>query len=869
MNIVFKKILGDPQAKTIKRLKKRVIQINDLEAKYKKLSDKDLQAQTDVLKKRLKKESLDAILPDAFAVVREAAFRTLGMRHFDVQLIGGMVLHEGNVAEMKTGEGKTLVATAPVYLNGLTEKGVHVVTVNDYLAQRDAGWMAQVYHFLGLSTAVIIADESYMYDPKYVNKEHEDKRFKHLKPVSRQEAYAADITYGTNNEYGFDYLRDNMVSEKDQLRQRDLNFAIVDEVDSILIDEARTPLIISAPSVTSGNAYAQFSKVVRQLSKTKHYEVDEKHKTVILTDAGVEKVEKILGVKNLYGSENIRTIYHLQQALRAQALFSRDKDYVVAKDGEVVIVDEFTGRLLPGRRYNEGLHQAIEAKEGVEVQQESMTLATISFQNYFRLYDKLAGMTGTALTEAEEFHQVYKLDVVEIPPNRVIARKDKTDRIYRTEKAKFKAIVNEVKRLHTKGQPVLIGTASIEKNETLGHLLSKAKVPHQVLNAKNNEREAAIVAKAGEKGSVTLATNIAGRGTDIVLGDGIKELGGLFVLGSERHESRRIDNQLRGRAGRQGDPGTTQFFVSTEDDLMRIFGGDRISNIMSRLNVDDNTPIENRMISKSLEGAQKKVEGFNFDQRKRVVQYDDVMNRHRKAVYAMRREILNADDISKRIKILIDEEMHALVTSPLATTDNFDDALKHVVPLDDATLDRLFDTDASKFEKVLKTEAKEMYNSREAAFTPEIMRKVEREIYLKILDNLWMQHLENMEHLREGIHWMSVGQQDPLVEYRRRGQLLFEDMQNSLRHEVVRSVYYAEPITQEQLDRATETELTMAARGSVSNATEITQSEVEFGANDFADKATQNQEQKKQNAKRKKARKSERQRKTTAKRRKK
>ncbi len=868
MNIVFTKILGDPQARTVKRLRKRVKAVNALSDKYKKMTDKQLREQTDVLKKRLKKESLDTIMPDAFAVVREAAFRSIGLRHFDVQLIGGLVLHEGNVSEMKTGEGKTLVATAPVYLNALTEKGVHVVTVNDYLAQRDTGWMGQVYDFLGLSTAVIVADLSFIYDSKYNNEQHEDPRFKHLKPCTRQEAYAADVTYGTNNEFGFDYLRDNMVREEDQLRQRDLHYAIVDEVDSILVDEARTPLIISAPSVTSGSAYAQFSKVTRQLTKDKHYETDEKRKTVTLNDAGVEKVQRILGIKNLYGSENIRTIYHLQQALRAQALFTRDKDYVVTQDGEVVIVDEFTGRLLPGRRYNEGLHQAIEAKEGVEVQQESMTLATITFQNYFRLYEKLSGMTGTAQTEAEEFHQIYKLDVVEVPANRKLARKDLTDRIYGTEKAKFKAIAQEVKRLHTKGQPVLIGTVSIEKNEALGNLLKKSGIEHQVLNAKNNEREAKIVEQAGEKGAVTLATNIAGRGTDIVLGDGVKDLGGLFVLGSERHESRRIDNQLRGRAGRQGDPGVTQFFVSTEDDLMRIFGGDRIKKIMERLSVDDETPIENRMISKSLEGAQKKVEGFHFDQRKSVVKYDDVINRHRKAVYAMRREILRSSDISKRIKILVDEEAHALATSTLVSSDQFEDALKEVFPLDEATLDRLFDSDATKFEKVLKTEAAELYSTRELAFTAEIMRKVERDIYLQVLDNLWMQHLENMDHLREGIHWMSVGQQDPLVEYRRQGQLLFDDMQMSLRHDTLRSLFHAQPISQEDLDRATETELTRAARGSVDNASQIIQAENEFVEGDFADKQVVKQEGKKQSVARKKARKNERKRKTAAKRRK-
>jgi preprotein translocase subunit SecA len=869
MNIVFKKILGDPQAKTVKRLRKRVKVVNAPADKYQKMSDKELRGQTDVLKQRLKKQSLDDIMPDAFAVVREAATRALGQRHFDVQLIGGMVLHEGNVAEMKTGEGKTLVATLAVYLNALTEKGVHVVTVNDYLAQRDAGWMGQVYGFLGMKTGVIIADHSYVYDEDFTNTEHEDERFRHLEPCSRQDAYNADITYGTNNEYGFDYLRDNMVREEDQLRQRDLHYAIVDEVDSILIDEARTPLIISAPSVTSGTAYAQFAKVVRQLTKDKHFETDEKRKTVILTDAGVEKIEKILSIDNLYGSENIRTIYHLQQALRAHALFHRDKDYVVTGDGEVVIVDEFTGRLLAGRRYNEGLHQAIEAKEGVEVQQESMTLATISFQNYFRLYEKLAGMTGTAMTEAEEFHQIYKLDVVDVPSNRPLVRTDRSDRIYRTEKAKFKAIAREVKTLHTKGQPVLLGTVSIEKNEALGSLLTKEGVPHQVLNAKNNEREAKIVAQAGEKGAVTLATNIAGRGTDIVLGEGIKELGGLFVLGSERHESRRIDNQLRGRSGRQGDPGMTQFFVSTEDDLMRIFGGDKIANVMARLSVDDDTPIENRLISRSLEGAQKKVEGYHFDQRKSVVQYDDVMNRHRKAIYAMRREILRSGDISKRIRILLEDETHGLAISPLVTTDQFEDIVREVFPFDEVTLDRLFDSDAAKFEKVLKAEAAELYAARETAFTKDVMRKVERDIYLQVLDNLWMQHLENMDHLREGIHWMSVGQQDPLVEYRRRGQLLFDGMQATLRHDVLLHLFHAQPISQEELERATETDLTLAARSSVDNASQITTAETEFEEADFDDKKATQAVKKKQTSVRKKARKIERKRKTAAKRRKK
>lgn len=861
MKKVLKRVLGDPQVRTLKRLKKRVHEINALTDTYKKMSDAQLRAQTDKYKKRLAKESLDKLLPEAFAAVREAAGRTLGQRHFDVQLIGGMALHEGSIAEMKTGEGKTLVATLPLYLNALTGKGAHLVTVNDYLARIGAGWMGPVYDFLGMSVGVIIPDQSYIYDPNFTDKEHDDERFRHLKPCTRQEAYAADITYGTNNEYGFDYLRDNMVREVEQLRQRDLHFAIVDEADSILIDEARTPLIISAPSVTSGSSYAQFAKVVRQLKRDEDYEVDEKHKQLALTDEGIDRVEKILGVKNLYGTENIRTIYHLDQALRAQALFKRDKDYVVSSDGEVVIVDEFTGRLLKGRRYNEGLHQAIEAKEGVEVQEESMTLATISFQNYFRLYEKLSGMTGTAMTEAEEFHQIYKLDVVEIPSNKPVVRKDLTDRIYRSEAGKFNAIVKHIAELHEKGQPVLVGTATIEKNEALEKALTKAKIPHQMLNAKNNEREAAIVAKAGQKGAVTLATNIAGRGTDIVLGEGVKELGGLFVIGTERNESRRVDNQLRGRSGRQGDPGASQFFVSTEDDLMRIFGGERIAGIMNRLGVDDDTPIENRVISKSLEGAQKKVEGYNFDARKNVVQYDDVMNRHRKATYIMRREILKQADVKKRIRVFIEEEAKALANSPMLLSDTFETLVTEVFPFDEKTLDTLFDTPSDQFGKVLQAKALELYEGRETAFTDEIMRKVERDIYLQVLDNLWMQHLESMDHLREGIHWISVGQRDPLVEYRRQAQRMFEEMQQTLRHDVLRALFHAEPA---ELDRAIETELTKAARASVDNADKILEAE-EYVEADFVPHKAELEAKKQTTAKRKKARKAERQRKTKAK----
>lgn len=837
MKKTIKRILGDPQAKTLKRLRKRVKPINDFEPEMEKLSDSKLKEKTEEFKKRLnadEKETLDTLLPEAFAAVREASKRILGQRHYDVQLIGGMSLHEGMVAEMKTGEGKTLVATLPVYLNALSGKGVHVVTVNDYLAQRDAGWMSEIYDFMGLSVGVIIPDHSFIYDKTFENENHDDPRLAHLRPCTRQEAYAADITYGTNNEYGFDYLRDNMVREESQLRQRELNFAIVDEVDSILIDEARTPLIISAPAASSGSSYDQFSKVARQLKRDKHFVVDEKRKAVTMTDDGITFVEKVLGITNLYDTKNIRTIYHLDQALRAEALFKRDKDYVVTKDGEVVIVDEHTGRLLAGRRYNEGLHQAIEAKEGVEVQEESMTLATVSFQNYFRLYEKLSGMTGTAATEAEEFNQIYELEVLEIPPNRPIIRVDRSDKIFRTRAGKYQAIIKEVKMLQEKGQPVLIGSSAIEHNEALSKLLKKAGVPHQLLNAKNNEREATIVEKAGQKGSVTLATNIAGRGTDIVLGEGVIELGGLFVLGSERHESRRIDNQLRGRSGRQGDPGETQFYVSTEDDLMRVFGGERISSIMDRLKIDDETPIQNRVISKSLEAAQKKVEGFNYDSRKNVVQYDDVMNRHRRATYTMRREILKHADITNRIKEFINDEAHQLVKSPDSMSEDFEIVLKDIFDLEDSTIDKLFDVEADKFEKALTKEVNKKHAKQTELFTEEVMQKVERDIFLQVLDNLWMQHLESMDHLRQGINWISVGQRDPLVEYRRQSQAMFEEMQQQLRHDTIHSLFHAKPVSQDRLDSAIDTDLTLAAKSSVDNADKVLNMESRIDDDDFS-----------------------------------
>jgi preprotein translocase subunit SecA len=785
------KVFGDPQQRILKRLQKKVISINDLAEQYKKLSKTELKAKTAEFKKRLEdKDTVDGLLLDAFALVREASDRVLGMRHFDVQLIGGMALHEGNVAEMKTGEGKTLVATLPVYLNALEGKGVHVVTVNDYLAQRDASWMGELYHFLGLSTGVIINEASFIYDPKFDNEKHDDPRMRKLRPVTRKEAYAADITYGTNNEFGFDYLRDNMVDEMDLLRQRDLHFAIVDEVDSILIDEARTPLIISAPAAENPDSYYQFSKIAAKL-KSEDYILDEKRRSVALTDSGVERVQKMLGIKNLYTPEYVRSVYHMDQALRAQTLFRRDKDYVVTNDGEVIIVDEHTGRLMQGRRYNEGLHQAIEAKENVAVLQESMTLATVSFQNYFRLYTKLSGMTGTAFTEAEEFQQIYSLDVIQIPSNRPLARIDHEDLIFKTEKGKLKAVADAIKKYHDEGRPVLVGSASIAKNELIAKYLDKEKVSYELLNAKNNEREAAIVEKAGEKGAITLATNIAGRGTDIKLGEGVKELGGLVVIGSERHESRRIDNQLRGRGGRQGDPGETQFFVSTEDDLMRIFQGERIAALMDRLGVDEETPIQNKAVSKTLEAAQKRVEGYNFDTRKNVVQYDNVINRHRRVVYTMRRKILEGGNIKPEIERLINEKLTDLTALPAKNNKLFASEFEVVFPLSAKKIKAIGDEkkDKLRFELALK-EATKLYRAKETELGEDIIRKVEREVYLQVLDTLWMQHLENMQHLREGIHWRSVGQRDPLVEYRSESQNLFESLQSTLRDEVIRTVMH-------------------------------------------------------------------------------
>ena len=857
-------VFGDAQKKVLKKFWKRAQEINKLEEKYEKMSDKQLAAQTDIFKKKIEKalktakveqedaktvdkknkkakkskkhvvaddtKILNEILPEAFAVAREASKRILGLRPYDVQLIGGMVLHEGNVAEMKTGEGKTLVAMLPAYLNALTGRGVHIVTVNDYLAQRDAGWNGPIYDFLGISVGVIINEASFIYDRDYENEEHDDERFRHLRPATRKEAYNADITYGTNNEFGFDYLRDNMTSEVQYLRQRELNFAIVDEVDSILIDEARTPLIISAPAGDNPESYYQFAKVAARLTP-EDYVFDEKRRSVTLTDAGIEKVQKILGVDNLYSTKNTRLVYHLEQAIRAEVVFKRDKDYVVTNSGEVIIVDEHTGRLMQGRRYNEGLHQAIEAKEGVVVKQESMTLATISFQNFFRLYKKLSGMTGTAFTEAEEFQQIYALDVIQIPPNKPIIRVDKDDLIYKTKAGKLRAIAAEVKMYHEKGQPVLVGSDSIANNEEIARYLDAENIPYEILNAKNNEREAAIIAKAGEKGAITLATNMAGRGTDIKLGEGVKELGGLVVIGSARHDSRRVDNQLRGRGGRQGDPGTTQFFVSCEDDLMRIFQGDRVKMLLTRLGVDEDTPIQTRTISKTLEAAQKRIEGFNFDSRKNVVQYDNVINRHRKVVYMIRRKILEGEDIYKEIHRLMVDETKMLTEFSSRVNKNFDEEFKAVFDFDDDLIHEIGLKRKEKDREKLALEAVEQaYKLKEDEFTPDIMRKIEREVYLKVLDTLWMQHLENMQHLREGIHWRSVGQRDPLVEYRSESQKLFDGLQRNLREEVLQILLSITP-AEARADNVTdgeeyESELTkMAGRQTERGVNEISKGE--------------------------------------------
>jgi len=849
------KLFGDPNAKVIKEISPIVEKINSFEAELSKLSVLDLKNKTIEFKQRLSGgETLDDILPEAFAVVREASKRVTGMRHFDVQMIGGIVLHRGQIAEMRTGEGKTLVATLPTYLNALAGRGVHVVTVNDYLAKRDAVWMSQIYDALGLSVGIIQQQlVSYRYNPHRlkitdvdgqdalaeggsVDKERDQKgnykvEYEYLEPCTRKEAYACDITYGTNNEFGFDYLRDNMVGKVDDMSQRPFYFAIVDEVDSILIDEARTPLIISAPAEEATDTYYKFSDIVTGLELDSDYNVDEKMRASTLTDAGIQKVEKALGVDNIYAEGGIGLVHHLEQALRAKALFKRDRDYVV-EGGEVIIVDEFTGRKMPGRRYSEGLHQAIEAKERVKIQRESRTMATVTFQNFFRLYEKLSGMTGTAVTEAEEFGKIYKLEVVVIPTNRINLRLDHPDRIYKTEEAKFKAIAATVKELQQKGQPVLIGTISVEKNEELSRYLELEGIKHEVLNAKNHEREGEIIAQAGRVGAVTIATNMAGRGVDIILGgnppdkteaENVRSSGGLFVIGTERHESRRIDNQLRGRAARQGDPGETRFYLSTEDDLMRIFAGDRIRSVMQTLRVPEDMPIEQKSITKIIEAAQKKVEGFHFDSRKHLLEYDDVLNRHREVIYGKRRNILETYErekisqlkegdksLSEIILEMIENEIEQLVSFHTNTEQEQDwdmkgllASVKNIFPLSAEEENSVADfgsdqegklaavTERTEIIEYLTGLAREKYNKFivQRIDDKQLLLEAQKQVLLQALDSLWVDHLVAVDYLRAGIGLRGYGQRDPLVEYKKETYRMFNELLSAVYREVVYNIF--------------------------------------------------------------------------------
>ncbi len=779
-------IVGDPQKKTIKRMRKVVEQINEIEERYQReLTDEQIPLKTEEFKERIRNgESLDALLPEAFALVKNAARRLVGktwdvrgipytwdMVPYDVQLIGGMVLHEGKIAEMRTGEGKTLVCSLPVYLNALEGKGVHVVTVNDYLAQRDAEWIGGLYRFLGMKVGVVT---------------HEQPR------DAKKAAYEADITYGTNNEYGFDYLRDNMAPNLDALVQRGLHYAIVDEVDSILIDEARTPLIISAPAEESTEKYLSYSRLVKMLDEKTHYNIDEKQRVATLTEEGIRKMEELMGVENIYTERGFEEVHHIEQALRAHAVYKKDVDYMI-RDNEVIIVDEFTGRIMPGRRYGQGLHQAIEAKENVPVKKESRTLATITFQNYFRMFNKLAGMTGTAKTEEEEFGSIYGLEVVEIPTNKPVQRQDSPDSIYKSEAGKFNAIATRVEELHSKGQPVLIGTISVEKSERLSELIKARGIPHSVLNAKFHEKEAEIVAGAGQKGAVTIATNMAGRGTDIKLGEGVKDLGGLVILGSERHESRRIDNQLRGRAGRQGDPGVSQFYVSMEDDLMRIFGGDRMRGLMEKLGLPEDVPIENGIISRSIEGAQRRVEGHNFDIRKHLVEYDTVMNTHRDIIYKRRRAVLESQDLKNEALLLMEQEVEKIVLSHPGNLKEIVETVSAlhrspVRPLAQEALVTLSQEELiSTLSKYLETE----YLEKEKSLPePSIMRRAERAIFLRTIDMLWMRHIDELKDLRESVSLSAYGQRDPLVEYKNQAFALFEDLIARIDRETVQALFH-------------------------------------------------------------------------------
>jgi len=784
----LKKIFGSHNERMLKLLVPIVDEINGLEPNIKKLSDDELRGKTAEFKQRLERgEELDDLLPEAFAVAREASVRALGMRPFDVQLIGGIVLHQGKISEMKTGEGKTLVATMPIYLNALSGKGVHLVTVNDYLAKRDSEWMGKLYKFLGLTVDCVVHG---------------------LDDRERQLAYAADITYGTNNEFGFDYLRDNMKFRLEELVQRELNYAIVDEVDSILIDEARTPLIISGPAEKSTELYYRVNRIIPQLSEEAHFTKEEKSRTVALNEDGVARVERLLGIENLYDPHNMTINHHVQQALRAHVLFKRDVDYIV-KDGQVIIVDEFTGRLMPGRRYSDGLHQALEAKEGVNVENENQTLASITFQNYFRMYEKLAGMTGTAETEAPEFAKIYKLDVMVIPTNQNMIRIDNADCIYRTEAEKFRAVVNEIKELHTINRPVLVGTINITKSEKLSEMLKRTGVPHQVLNAKHHEKEAEIVSQAGQPGAVTISTNMAGRGTDIVLGPGVVDVGGLHIIGTERHESRRIDNQLRGRSGRQGDPGSSRFYLSLEDDLMRIFAADRLSGLMQRIGMAEDEPIEHRLISKAIENAQSRVEGHNFDLRKNIIEYDDVMNQQREIIYRQRREALQGGQLKPAVFDMIEDILDSIVEANTAEKTYAEDwdleAIKNEIARifgvqADLTVESLEDMDRDNLREHLLELVKERYEAREKAFGEPIMRDLENYLLLQTVDALWKDHLLNMDHLKEGIGLRSYGQKDPLVEYKREGHEMFQEMIDRVKEETLQKLYHIQIQREEQLD---------------------------------------------------------------------
>ena len=774
---VLKKIFGSKNERVLKSIQPLVAAINQLEPEIKNLDDTALAARTGIFRERLAAGvPLDTLLPEAFAVCREAAWRVLGMRHFDVQLIGGMILHQGKIAEMKTGEGKTLAATLPVYLNALTGRGVHVVTVNDYLARRDAEWMGKLYNFLGLSVGSILHG---------------------MDDAARREAYAADITYGTNNEFGFDYLRDNMKFELQDFCQREFHYAIVDEVDSILIDEARTPLIISGPAEMSTELYEKVNRIIHKFKVDEHYTMDEKARSVSLTEEGVSLGEKLLGVENLYDPRNIEWLHHLNQALKANVLFKRDVDYLV-RDGQVVIVDEFTGRAMQGRRFSDGLHQALEAKEGVKVEKENQTLASITFQNYFRMYEKLSGMTGTADTEAAEFKKIYNLDVVIIPTHNTMIRKDYADVIYKNAKAKDRAIIREIQELHKKGQPVLVGTISIDVSEKISGMLKKAGVPHEVLNAKQHEREAEIVADAGQKGKVTIATNMAGRGTDIKLGEGVVELGGLHILGTSRHESRRIDNQLRGRSGRQGDPGSSRFYLSLEDDLLRIFGSDRISGIMDKLGMEEDEPIEHTMISRAIENAQRKVEGHNFDIRKHLLEYDDVMNKQREVIYRQRREVLGSDDVHEVVTDMF-PEMASMVAGefaePRIPSEEWDwagvsERMSALFGFSaDWSEEEKKDLDLSTLSDLILAALEERYAKREQEIGDVNMRHLERVVLLQIVDHHWKEHLLNMDHLKEGIGLRGYGQKNPLDEYKKEGFNMFGEMISTVKTQTVSTLF--------------------------------------------------------------------------------